>query len=462
MAIEVKIPKISEEADTANVAEILVSKGDKIEKDQSIIALETDKASVEVPSSDAGTVKEIKISEGDEVSVGDVILILEENGDEEEEASKGKEEQKEEKKKEETEESKSEEEKEEKRKQSREKDQEKKKEKREESREEEPEKDKSKEGEKDKEEEEEEETKEGDQDSKKQVPASPVVRRLARELGVDLSSVEGSGAGGRITEEDLKSHSKKIGSLKADVKQKLSLPDFSKWGTTERKSLSNIRMVTAKGTAASWQNIPHVFQFGEANISEIEKYIDKNKEKAEEAGTKLTITAILVKITATALRQFPKFNASIDVENEEMILKKYVNIGVLVDTDEGLLLPVIKNVDQKSIIELAVEISEMAEKARNRELSRDEMEGGNFTISNLGGIGGTNFTPIIYHPQVAILGVSKAQMRPVYMDDQFVPRKILPLSLSYDHRLIDGVEGTEFIEWIRQALEDPYKALLGA
>lgn len=450
MAIEVKIPKISEEADTANVAEILVSKGDKIEKDQSVIALETDKASVEVPSSDVGTVKEIKVSEGDEVSVGDVILILEEDGDEEEEASKEKEEQKEEKEKEEKEESGSEEEKKEKREESREKEQESEEKEEKKSEKEEPE------------EEEKEGSKDGDKDSKKQVPASPVVRRLARELGVDLSSVKGSGAGGRITEEDVKSHSKKKGSTKVDDTQKLSLPDFSKWGTTERKSLSNIRMVTAKGTAASWQNIPHVFQFGEADISEIEKYIKKNKEKAEEAGTKLTITAILVKIAATALRQFPKFNASIDLENEEMILKKYVNIGVLVDTDEGLLLPVIKDVDQKSIIELAVEISEMAEKARNRELSQDEMQGGNFTISNLGGIGGTNFTPIIYHPQVAILGVSKAQMRPVYMDDQFVPRKILPLSLSYDHRLIDGVEGTEFIEWIRQALEDPYKALLGA
>jgi pyruvate dehydrogenase E2 component (dihydrolipoamide acetyltransferase) len=170
----------------------------------------------------------------------------------------------------------------------------------------------------------------------------------------------------------------------------------------------------------------------------------------------------LVKIAAGALRQFPKFNASIDLENEEMILKKYVNIGVLVDTEKGLLLPVIKDVDQKSIIELAVEISKMAEKARNQELSLEEMQGGNFTVSNLGGIGGTNFTPIIYHPQVAILGVSKAQIRPVFIDDEFLPRKILPLSLSYDHRLIDGVEGTEFIEWIRQALEDPYKVLLGA
>lgn len=488
MAKEVKVPKISEDADTANVAEILVSEGDKIEKDQSIISLETDKASVEVPSSDAGTVKEIKISEGDEVSVGDVILTLEEDGDEEEGTSKEKEEQKEEKEKEEKEDSESEEEKKEKRKESRERDQEKKseeekslekKDKKEEkkSKEEDSEEKKEKQEEKEQEseekednksekgepeEEEHEETKEGDKDSKKQVPASPGVRRLARELGVDLSSVEGSGSGGRITEEDVKSHSKEQGKRKADSSKKLSLPDFSKWGQTERKSLSNIRMATAKGTTASWQNLPHVFQFGEADISGIEEYIKKNKEKAEEAGAKLTITAILLKIAAGALRQFPKFNASIDLENEEMILKKYTNIGVLVDTEKGLLPPVIRDVDQKSIIELAVEISEMAKKARNQELSQEEMEGGNFTISNLGGIGGTNFTPIIYHPQVAILGISKAQMRPVFIEGEFVPRKILPLSLSYDHRLIDGVEGAEFIEWIRQALEDPYKALLGA
>lgn len=469
MAKEVKIPKISEDADTANVSEILVSVGDKIEKDQSIIALETDKASVEVPSSDAGTVKEIKISEGDEVSVGDVILTLEENGDEEEEKEKEKEEEKDKKvskeeeeikKEEPVEEERSREKKEEEEKTEKEKESKKEKEKKEEDSGEEESGEEEKEEAKEKEDQQKEE--EAAKDSGKKVPASPVVRRLARELGVDLSSVEGRGSGGRITEEDVKSYIRGQGKSKTGSSEKLSLTDFSKWGTTERKSLSKIRLATAKGTSASWQNIPHVFQFGEADISGIEEYLEKNKEKAEESGAKLTITSVLLKIAAGALRQFPKFNASIDLENEEMILKKYVNIGVLVDTEDGLLLPVIKDVDQKSIIELAVEISEMAENARNKKLGQEEMQGGNFTISNLGGVGGTNFTPIIYHPQVAILGVSKAQIRPVFINGEFLPRKILPLSLSYDHRAIDGVEGTEFIEWIRKALEDPYKALLGA
>ncbi|MGM0392607.1 MAG: 2-oxo acid dehydrogenase subunit E2, partial [Bacteroidota bacterium] len=243
---------------------------------------------------------------------------------------------------------------------------------------------------------------------------------------------------------------------------KLSLPDFSKWGSTETKPLSGIRMETARRTKASWQNIPHVFQFDEADISEIEKYMEKNKEKAEEAGGKLTITAILLKVSASALQQFPKFNASIDPEKEEMILKHYIHIGIAVDTEKGLLLPVIRDVDKKSIIELAAEITKVAEKAREGKLSPDEMKGGNFSISNLGGIGGTNFTPIIYHPQVAILGVSRAKTSPVFSEGEFKPREVLPLSLSYDHRLIDGAEGAEFLHWIVQALEDPYKALLGA
>ncbi|MGM1054876.1 MAG: 2-oxo acid dehydrogenase subunit E2 [Bacteroidota bacterium] len=471
MAIEVKIPKISEEADTAKVAEILVKEGDTIEKDQSVIAVETDKASVEVPSSHSGTVKEIKMSEGDEVKVGDVILTLEEGEEKEEkEEGKGKEQKKDEpekeegKVKEEKEKVESEEAKEEEKKKKEEKKEEKEvKEEEEESEE----KKQKKEGPEDKEtegreEKEKEETEKEQKDSGTSgKPASPSVRRLARELGVKIEEVEGSGPGGRISEDDVKSHTKEEKEKTTDG-QKLSLPDFSKWGSTETKPLSGIRMETARRTKASWQNIPHVFQFDEADISEIEKYMEKNKEKAEEAGGKLTITAILLKVSASALQQFPKFNASIDPEKEEMILKHYIHIGIAVDTEKGLLLPVIRDVDKKSIIELAAEITKVAEKAREGKLSPDEMKGGNFSISNLGGIGGTNFTPIIYHPQVAILGVSRAKTSPVFSEGEFKPREVLPLSLSYDHRLIDGAEGAEFLHWIVQALEDPYKALLGA
>lgn len=456
MAIEVKIPKISEEADTAKVAEILVKEGDAIEKDQSVIAVETDKASVEVPSSHSGVVKEIKVSEGEEVEVGDVILTLEE-GEEKEEIQE-KERKKDEE--EESEEEKDKEAKEEKGENGREKKQEKEKaEKEEEKKSKEEEVEEKKEA-KETESQGEGEKKEKDSDTPEK-PASPSVRRLARELGVEIEEVEGSGPGGRITEEDVKSHTKGE-KEKTSAPPKLSLPDFSKWGSTETKHLSGIRIETARRTQASWQNIPHVFQFEEADISEIEKYMEKNKEKAEEAGGKLTITAILLKISANALQQFPKFNASIDTEKEQMILKHYIHIGIAVDTEKGLLLPVIKDVDKKSIIELAAEITKVAEKAREGKLSPEEMKGGNFSISNLGGIGGTNFTPIIYHPQVAILGVSRAKTSPVYSDGEFKPRDVLPLSLSYDHRLIDGAEGAEFLHWIVQALEDPYKALLGA
>lgn len=448
MAIEVKVPKISEGVESAQVAEVLVSEGDTIEEEQSIIAVETDKASVEVPSSDGGTVKEIKVKEGDEIKVGDVILVLEEGGKKEEKEPEDKEEKAEGKEKKEGEEEKEKAE-------GKEKEEEELAQK----------KDAKEDQEKDKEEKEEKEKK--DQKdvqeapaAEKEVPASPAVRRLARELDVEIRAVEGSGPGGRITEEDVKSQTKQE-KAKAGPGQP-SLPDFSQWGKVEREGLSKIRQITAKNTAASWQSIPHVTQFDKADITGIEEYRKKNSEKVEEAGGKLTVTAILVKVVANALQQFPKFNASIDLENEEMILKKYFHLGIAVDTPKGLLLPVIRDIDQKTIIEIAVEITELAEKARNQKLSPEEMQGGNFSISNLGGIGGTNFTPIIYHPQVAILGMARASIQPVFIDGKFEPRQVLPLSLSYDHRLIDGAEGAKFLSWISQALEDPYKALLGA
>lgn len=460
MAIEVKIPRISEEADTAKVAEILVKEGDTIEKDQSVIAVETDKASVEVPSSHSGTIIEIKVSEGEEVKVGDVILTLEEGEGQEEQEEGEEKEQGKDKEAEEKEQGRGEDAKEGEEKES-EKEGGKKVEK-EQNRDEPEEKEQRKDKEADENKKRSQEKGAEEKDSgAPEKPASPSVRRLARELGVKIEEVEGSGPGGRISEEDVKSHTKGE-KERTSASQKLYLPDFSKWGSTETKPLSGIRKETARRTQASWQNIPHVFQFDEADISEIEKYMEKNKEKAKEAGGNLTITAILLKISANALLKFPKFNASIDPENQEMILKHYIHIGIAVDTDKGLLLPVIRDVDKKSIIDLAAEITIIAEKAREGKLSLEEMKGGNFSISNLGGIGGTNFTPIIYHPQVAILGVSRAKTSPVYSDGAFKPREILPLSLSYDHRLIDGAEGAEFLHWIVQALGDPYKALLGA
>ncbi|MDR9457640.1 MAG: 2-oxo acid dehydrogenase subunit E2 [Salegentibacter sp.] len=461
MAKEIKIPQISEGVDTATISEILVSKGDKIKKDQAVIAVETDKASTEIPSAFSGTVKEIKVSEGDEVSVGDVIIILEEaseenkdSGDEKEKKEEKKEETSEEKEKKKTKDKEKKETSEEKKEgEERSADQEDVDESKDESKDEDKDEEKkkpSKKSEKDKSE---------DKKSLKEVYASPGVRRLARELGINIQKIEGSGDSGRITEKDVKNY--KEGGGKKSGPAQPELPDFSKWGAVETKPLNNIKKITAKNVLQSWQSIPHVFQFGEADISGIETYIEDHKEKVEEAGGKLSLTAILTKVVATALHKFPMFNASIDMDKEEMILKKYVNINIAVATDEGLLVPVIKNADQKSIKDLSVEISEIAQKARDQKLSNEDMEGGNFSISNLGGIGGTNFTPIVYHPQVAILGVSRASIKPVYIDDNFEPRSILPLSLSYDHRLIDGADGASFMNWMVKALEDPYEALLG-
>ena len=483
MAIEVKIPLISEGVETAEVIEVLVSEGDSIKEEQSIIALETDKASVEVPSSHSGVIQEIKVSVGDEVKVGDVILILEEE-DEESKEEKGEEEKEKDNSTEKNKEKGEGKPEEESASKSDKKDKEQKKDQGEEpkadkgkdrNREQESEDDSEKDKRKDDEEKEatkdsQKPEKEATKDSQKpekeasDVPASPSVRRLARESGVDIKLIEGSGPGGRITEEDVKSQSTEEEEKGDEGKSSkpADLPDFSKRGIVERKPLSKIRKTTAKNTLATWQNIPHVFQFDEADISGIMAYIDENKSKTEDSGGKLTITAILAKIMATALQQFPQFNASIDMENGEVILKKYFHIGIAVDTDKGLLVPVIRDVNKKTIVELAVEISDLAEKTRQGKLSLEEMQGGNITISNLGGIGGTQFTPIVYSPQVAILGVSRAKVQPVYTDGNFEPRQILLLSLSYDHRLIDGADGAKFLRWICQALEDPYKALLGA
>ncbi|MFC4875019.1 2-oxo acid dehydrogenase subunit E2 [Negadavirga shengliensis] len=481
MAIEVKIPQISEGVDSAQVIEVLVSEGDNIKKEQSIIAVETDKASVEVPSSDSGKVKEIKVKEGDEVKVGDVILILEEDEEKEggegkeegggkgqkTEKSKGEDQEEEDKGKEEEGKAKEDEEKEDEEGEKTEEGDEKegkveKKKGKEEDKEKE-EKDGEEEGEEKMKEDGEKEKKPGKNGEKEEqdsegVPASPAVRRLAREMGVEISKVQGSGPGGRITEADVKAYLKEG---KQDLRGS-SLPDFSQWGPVEKEPLSHIRKATAKNTLASWQSVPHVFQFDEADISGIEKYMEKYKKDAEEAGGKLTLTAILVKVLANALQQFPQFNASIDMENEEVIFKKYYHIGIAVDTEKGLLVPVVRDVDKKTVMDLAIEITALAEKTRQGKLKPEEMEGGNIAVSNLGGIGGTQFTPIIYSPHVAILGISRAKMQPVYIDDGFEARPILPVSLSYDHRLIDGADGVKFLRWICQALEDPYKALLGA
>ena len=291
-------------------------------------------------------------------------------------------------------------------------------------------------------------------------PAAPSVRRMARELGVDINQVAGTGPSGRISVEDVKGHAKRLvasgGRGGGPVAE--PLPDFSRWGDVERQAMRAVRRKTAEHLSAAWQTIPHVTQFDLADITALEELRKKYAKQTEAAGGNLTVTAIAVKVVASALHVFPQFNASIDLGADEIVLKKYVNIGVAVDTDRGLLVPVIRNADQKNIVQLAVELAQLSEKARTRKIALEEMQGGCFSISNLGGIGGTYFTPIVNAPEVAILGISRASMQPVYQKDTggFVPRMMLPLSLSYDHRAIDGADGIRFLRWVAQALEDPF------
>jgi pyruvate dehydrogenase E2 component (dihydrolipoamide acetyltransferase) len=289
-------------------------------------------------------------------------------------------------------------------------------------------------------------------------PASPSVRRLARELGVDINLVSGTGPGGRITEEDVRAHVRTamtMGSAASAAPVALSaLPDFSRWGEIERQPMKTIRRKTAEHMARAW-TIPHVTQYDKADITELEQLRKRFEPKVQAAGGKLTTTAIALKVIASALKLFPKFAASFDATRQELIFKKYIHIGVAVDTEHGLLVPVVRDVDKKNILDLSVELTRLAERTRDRKITLEEMEGGVFTISNLGGIGGTAFSPIVNAPEVAILGIARARMEPVFIQGLFQPRLMLPLSLSYDHRVIDGAEAARFLRWVAEALEQP-------
>lgn len=437
MKKEIKVPDIAENVESGLIAGVLVSKGDKVSKDQALVEVETDKATTDIPSDYDGVVDEIKVKEGDEVKVNQVLMVLEVEEEEEEEKKESTEEAEEEKKEDREKERKKEAEKEEEQGEDKE--------------------EKAAKAKAEKEEKKEEEPAKGGK-KPADVPASPSVRRLAREMDIDITELEGTGPGNRITEEDVKKHAEKPAKMET-APEEPELPDFSQWGSVSREPMSNIRKITADSVQKSWQVIPHVTQFDEADITELEDFRKKNQEKYEKAGGKLTVTALLLKIAGFALQKFPRFNASLDNKSKEIIYKHYYNIGVAVDTPRGLLVPVINDVNKKSLKDLSVELTEIAEKARNKKIQPDEMQGGNFTISNLGGIGGTAFTPIVYAPQVAILGVSRASYKQVYIDENFQKRLIIPLSLSYDHRIIDGADGARFLKWICDVIEDPYALL---
>jgi pyruvate dehydrogenase E2 component (dihydrolipoamide acetyltransferase) len=475
------LPELGENITAGDVVRILVKAGDAIARDQPVLELETDKATIEVPSSVAGTVTDVKVKQGDKVKVGQAILSVDENGEgaaatppkpepqpmsaaaeggiaqrdttgprpgpaeREEDAEQGREDR-----------------------------------------------ESGKPG-----------TVEAGRAAAPRLPeddiedtrekakgrprrgevvnisreprapqpdvsegpapaAGPSVRRIAREFGVDIRQVSGTGPGGRITVEDVQGYVRQAlagaprsGGAPA-IAPSQPLPDFSKWGDIERKPVSNIRRKTAEHLGHAWNVIPHVTQHDKADITALEALRKQYSPLAERAGGKLTVTAIALKILAGALRKFPQFTAAYDTEHGQLVYRKYAHLGVAVDTDRGLLVPVVRDVDTKGIVELSAELAKASEKARAGKLSLDEMSGGVITVTNLGGIGGTAFTPIVNWPEAAILGISRSAYEPVWNGSAFEPRLMLPLSLSYDHRIIDGADAARFLRWVADAFEQPF------
>jgi pyruvate dehydrogenase E2 component (dihydrolipoamide acetyltransferase) len=289
---------------------------------------------------------------------------------------------------------------------------------------------------------------------------------MARELGVDIAEVAGSGDEGRISIEDVKAHAKRLVTIakagpaataaSGTVPAAEPLPDFSRWGAIERQPMRGVRRKTAEHLASVWVSVPLVTQYDAADITGFEDIRKRHAKEAGESAVPLTVTALAVKIVAAALRKFPQFNVSLDMAAEEIVVKKYVHIGVAVDTDRGLLVPVIRDADSKTLLQVSAEVAELAAKARSRKLTLDEMQGATFSISNLGGIGGTNFTPLVNAPEVGILGISRARMEQIYKDGQFVARLMMPLALSYDHRAVDGADGARFLRWVAEVFEQPF------
>ncbi len=409
---EVKVPDTGG-ATGVEVIEINVKPGDVVAIDDGLITLESDKASMDVPSPYAGTVKDVKVTIGDKVSEGSIILTMETMGI----ASK-------------------------------------------------PTHTESSSPQAPVAIPSQTQTSARDQEilhsnNTATVYAGPSVRRIAQEFGVKLTLIKGSGRKGRIVKEDVQAYVKRgleqfekgSGGAGLDL---LPWPkvDFKKFGEVEVKELNKIKRATARNLHRNWVMIPHITQFDDADITDMEAFRQAHKKSAADQGYKLTPIVFIIKAVVAALKQFPVFNSSLDDSGDNLILKKYYNIGIAVDTPNGLVVPVIKNADIKSLSELARELGEISIKAREGQLKLNDMQGGNFAISSLGGIGGTAFTPIVNAPDVAILGVSKSSIKPVFVDGAFVPRLMLPLSLSYDHRVIDGADGARFISFLSQRLSD--------
>tara|TARA_B110000908_G_scaffold59800_1_gene72580 strand:+ start:15611 stop:17281 length:1671 start_codon:yes stop_codon:yes gene_type:complete len=431
--IDIVVPDVGE-ADEVVLTEYLVAVGDQVNVDDSLVVLESDKASMEIPSPFAGTVAALRVEVGLQVQEGDVLLSLiakpssgatlaplvsvdqapstaaslakaaQAPHETSSPAQSGQ------------------------------------------------------------------ATSAGQasvQPSGKNVYAGPAVRKIARQFGVELGLVKGTGRKGRVLKEDVQAYVKKqlASPASSGASSGAGIPpipsiDFSKFGETELRPMSRIKQATAKNLHRSWLNVPHVTQFDEADITELEIFRKTQNAELVKSGQKLTPLAFMVAACVSALKQFPQFNASIEPDYKNLILKKYYNIGVAVETPDGLVVPVIKDADKKGIVELATETATLAQQARDKKLPIDSMQGATFTISSLGGIGGTQFTPIVNAPEVAILGVSKSKMTPVWNGDKFEPRMMLPLSLSYDHRAIDGAEAARFTDYLSAVLADLRRMLL--
>lgn len=437
MATEFVLPELGENVEKGDVVRVLVNVGDTVAKDQPVLELETDKATIEVPSSVAGKVTEVRVKPGDKVKVGQAVILIDEASAgaapgaapaAKPAAPAG-------------------------------------------------------------------EPRAGSEpktaapaseppapavaekpaakpapvvdittarpaaaakvDGAAPVPAAPSVRRFARELGVEIHAVEGTGPGGRIGQQDVKQHVKSaLEQPGAFVGRTGPLPDFSKWGEVDVQPMSNIRRKTAEHLSVAWQ-APHVTQHDKADMTALEAFRKAYGARVEKAGAKLTVTVVLIKTIAAALDRFPQFASSVDMAGQSIVIKKYRHIGVAVDTPNGLLVPVLRDVDRKTLTELAIELAALSKKAQEKKLGLDDMAGGVFTISNLGGIGGSFFTPLINQPEVAILGVQRGVMEPVWRDGEFVPCQMLPLSLSYDHRVIDGADAARFLRFVVEAIEHP-------
>lgn len=423
---KVVVPDIGD-ASAVEVIEVLVKPGDVVKKDDSLITLESEKASMEIPAPFSGKIKSLAVKLGDKVSQGDAILTLVTS---DKSAAEKPSEKTEEKSKESVQQA--------------------------------PQKEEAKK----------EEAKTAREEkpveyspSKKEIHAGPAVRRLAREFGIDLDQVKGSGPKQRILKEDVQQFVKSALSKKEGVGMQIAAApaiDFAKFGEIEKTPLNRIKKLTGVHVHRSWVTVPHVTQFDDADVTEMEEFRKSQKDYAEKHGYKLTPLVFIMKAVVASLKQFPNFNASLDETGENLIFKKYFHLGIAVDTPNGLVVPVIRDVDKKGMFAIAEELANISKKARDKGLSPADMAGSCFTISSLGGIGGTAFTPIVNAPDVAILGVSKASTKPVYKDKEkmFVPRLMLPLSLSYDHRVIDGADGARFMVYLASRLADIRTLLL--